>query len=232
MKKILFYINTLRHGGAERVISNLASEFSKHNYKVVLVTSFKCEEEYTVHKNVKRVYLYEKNINENFFSKNLKFVKRLRQIIKYENPNVSVSFMAEPNFRLLIATLGMKTKKVISVRNDPNYEYPNFIYRFLAKTLYFLADGIVFQTKDAKEWFPKGIQRKSKIILNPVADKFYQVQRNVEKQNIIAIGRYEKQKNFEMLIKAYSLIARMFPEEKLLIYGQGIEKSNLESLIM
>ena len=40
--KIMFYINSIHHGGAERVITNLANEFSKDN-EVVLVTSFRCE---------------------------------------------------------------------------------------------------------------------------------------------------------------------------------------------
>ena len=59
--KIMFYINSIHHGGAERVITNLANEFSKDN-EVVLVTSFRCEKEYPLLEKVNRISLFDSYI--------------------------------------------------------------------------------------------------------------------------------------------------------------------------
>ena len=59
MKKILFYISTIREGGAARVLVNLANSFCAAGYEIVLVTNFNGEHEYYVRENVKR-YILEK----------------------------------------------------------------------------------------------------------------------------------------------------------------------------
>jgi hypothetical protein len=162
MKKIMFYINTLGHGGAERVMSNLATQFSQRDdYRCTLVTSFPSENEYPCGEKVCRISLYDKRIEGNFWKRNIKLVQKLRRLIKTEKPDVLVSFMAEPNFRALLSTVGTKTKNIISVRNDPNKEYAKT--KWMTKTLYRFTDGIVFQTQDAKDWFPKGVQKNREL---------------------------------------------------------------------
>ena len=57
---------------------------------------------------------------------------------------------------MLLATIGLDTKKIVSVRNDPNNEYgKTFLKKAFARVLFRLADGCVFQTSDAKNYFPK-----------------------------------------------------------------------------
>jgi len=174
MIKILFYINTISNGGAERVIVNLANSFSEKDYEVVLVTSHYSSNEYPLKSKVKRLTLEKTNLKQSFFKKNITRVYRLRKICKQERPDIVVSFMAEANFRAIIATMFLGIKTLISVRNDPNKEYSKKIYRLLAKLLYPFASGLVFQTEEAKKWFSKRIQKKSKVILNHVDEKFYQ----------------------------------------------------------
>lgn len=221
MKKILFYINSIGHGGAERVIVNLANQFSLKGYNVLMVTSFKSDKEYKLNDNVKRISIFETYVNESFIKRNISLCKSLRRICKHEKPNIIISFMGENNFRAILSTMFLNTKTLISVRNDPNREYPNKMFKFIAKTLYCFANGCVFQTEDARAWFPKIIQRKSKIILNQVSDKFYNLNSEQKKENIVAVGRLEESKNHKLLINAFSVIAKDFPNEKLIIYGDG-----------
>lgn len=70
--------------------------------------------------------------------------------------------MAEPNYRAIVASLGLDNKILISVRNDPEKEYSGIIERFLGKNLLPLADGCVFQTKEAQEWFPKNYKENQR----------------------------------------------------------------------
>lgn len=228
--KIMFYINTICHGGAERVICNLATQFSECGHSCILVTSFSRSLEYTYGSKVCRVNLFENPIETNFLFRNIRLVKQLRNLLADEQPDVLISFMAEPNFRAIIASMGLKNKVVISIRNDPNKEYGNIMTRMLSKLLFRCADGIVFQTEDAQKWFPKAIQKKSKIIYNQVDEVFYNTKFEGECHDVVATGRLVPQKNHKLLIRAFSAIADKI-SDNLIIYGEGGLRCELEKLI-
>lgn len=226
--KILFYINVLSSGGAERVVSNLANKLAE-NDEVIVVNSFKTENEYNLTPKIKHIYLDNRH-DKSFIKKNIYLIGKLRAILKKERPNVAISFMAEPNFRLLISSFFLKTKTIISIRNDPNKEYPNILFRFLAKTLFLKADGIVFQTLDARNFFQKSIQRKSVIIYNPVKESFYRNPNNKTRRNIVAVGRLSMQKNHFLLINAFAKVSKHI-QENLYIYGEGDMRKQLQDRI-
>ena len=231
MDTLLFYINTINVGGAERVIIQLAHHFANKGYRSVLVTSFMDKgKEYDIPDNVTRFSIENEEVKQSRIKRNYSRIKALRGLIKREKPVAVISFMAEPNFRAIIATIGLSTKRIISIRNDPDREYAGKIGRFVGKHVLPYADGCVFQTEDAKAWFPQKLQRKSKVILNDVKEEFFEVQRK-EVCNVISIGRLSKQKNHVLLIQAFAAIADKYPKQKLLIYGTGILEKNLKSLI-
>lgn len=230
-KKIMFYINTLGKGGAERVISQLAYHFSQAGYESVLITSFRIEEEYPLATGVRRLSLEDEQIEQSRIEKNVTRIRKLRAICKQEKPDVLISFMAEPNFRAILATLGLPIKTIVSVRNDPNREYAGKLGKLVGKVLLPMADGCVFQTEDAKAWFPKRLQKKSAVIMNEVAERFFAVERK-ETANVVAVGRLSKQKNHSLLLRAFAKITDKFPEEKLLIYGEGDCRGSLQKEII
>src|SRR6056297_471953 len=220
--KILFYIGTITStGGAERVLTNLANEFSKiKNYEVLFAENFYSDKGYPINKNILRFSFEKIESKKNFLIKNLKRVYLLRKLVRHEQPNVLITFMNENNCRAIVATLGLKTRVVISVRNDPNYECGRGLKGLISKLLYRFADGIVFQTEDAKHWFPESIQKKSRIILNQVDKSFYNVEYEETRKDIVTTGRFALQKNHKMLIKAFAKIADSI-EDNLIIFGDG-----------
>jgi len=229
MKKIALYINTIAFGGAERVMCNLANQLSDNNYEVVLITSFQKEKEYVYSKNVRRISLNDRHI-DGFFKRNIYLIRRLRRVLRDERPDILISFMAEPNYRAILASLGLKNKVIISIRNDPNKEYPGTLKRCLAKALFCVADGVVFQTDDAKKWFPEAVQKKSEIIFNQVDERFYNVTFSGVRHDVVTTGRLTEQKNHKMLIRAFASIADQV-SDNLTIYGDGILREELEALI-
>lgn len=220
--KILFYINVLGGGGAERVIANLSNQFAADNNEVVLVTTYSIDNEYETTKDVKRLKLEEApTIEYNRILKNIQRIWKLRKIIIKEQPDVVISFMEEPNFRTIISTHGLNVKIIVSVRNAPEKEYPGRIGRFIATKLMPMADGCVFQTEDAMNWFPEKLQRKSKIIFNSVKEEFYHINRVPVPGKIVALGRLSKQKNYKMMIDSFKKISSEFHNATLEIYGDG-----------
>ncbi len=223
-------MNNLIKGGAERVIVQLAYQFQKDGYEVLIITSFKDKDEYIIPENVKRVCLAEKQDFGNRFRRNVRLIGKLRKMIINEKPDLLIAFMQEPNFRAIVATIGLTTKTLISVRNDPEREYAGKVGKLVGKFILPIADGCVFQTEQARQWFPEKLKKKSRIILNEVAEDFFKIKYSPKKK-IVAIGRLNEQKNHELLIKAFDNIASNYQDFNLYIYGEGPLRSKLQNLI-
>lgn len=227
---VFFYINILAGGGAERVVANLANAFAEREHTVSVVTSYHVKNEYITSNKVKRYVLENKKNENSFLGRNLCRIVKLRKLLIEYKPDVLIAFMAEPIFRSLIAACFLKTKVIVSVRNDPKQEYPSKIRRCLANLLFMKADGIVFQTKDAKNCFNTVIRKRSEIIPNQVNDIFYSVSRAKVKKDVITVGRLTKQKNQNLLIEAFDAIKEKIPDN-LVIYGEGNERYELEKIV-
>ena len=226
--KVLFYINVLSGGGAERVIANLANKFSDKD-EVILVNSFPTPKEYMISDNIKHIYLDDNSFSSRI-KKNISRILKLRKIIKSERPDVAIAFMAEPNIRILISSIGLNVKTIISVRNDPEREYPGITGKMVTRFLFPLADGLVFQTSEAKAYFSKRIQQKSIVIYNPVANDFYYEDAKNEKNNIVMVGRLTAQKNYFLMIDAMASL-RTVIDDQLFIYGDGELKEEINDYI-
>lgn len=231
MKKIMFYINAIHDGGAERVMVNLAKYFSENGYDTTLVTSFRDTWEYPLTSTVRRLTLEETEIKQSRIKRNISRIKKLRDLCKSEKPDILVSFMEEPNFRAILATRGLPVKTLVLVRNDPIKEYAGKLGWFVGKVLLPMADGCVFQTRDAQKWFPKRLQKKSKIIYNAVKEDFYNVNRTPVRGEIVTCGRLTEQKNHAMLINAFAEVQKKYPFVTLKIYGDGTLKDKLQKQI-
>ena len=229
-KTLLFYINAIHDGGAERVLLQLAKRFAACGYRAVVVTSFVDEWEYPVPEGVERLSIEQAQLPQSRLKRNLSRIKALRRLIREYKPAALISFMAEPNFRAVIASRFLPVKTIVSVRNDPEREYGGRLGRIIGKWLLPLADGCVFQTEEAKKWFPKRLQRKSRVIMNQVDERFFHVTDAGETGYVMTAGRLTAQKNQALLIRAFAAIAGEV-EEELRIYGEGELRRPLEALI-
>ncbi len=222
---ILFCLGSMDKGGSQRVIANLSNYLINDN-KVTIVTTSNRESQYNLNEKIKRYYLDDSNKKTSNFSR----IFKLNKIIKNVKPEVIVTFQPEPSFRILLLNIFRKIPTVLSVRNDPNVEYKGFKRKVLMKMLYPLANGYVFQTKDAAQYFSTKIQEKSTIIPNPINEKFIVDNPYIgeREKTIVTVGRLEKQKNQKLLIDAFKNIAQKHDDYKLLIYGEGTLRKQLE----
>ncbi len=233
-KKIAFYCGSLIKGGAERVFVNLAEYFYKEGYDVCMITQYKKEDEYVISPAIERVLsdLTEEETGKsrirNFFCR----FQKLRRILKTVRPDIVLTCTAKSNFMAMAASTFLKTRVVVSIVGDPKMEYYTKAMRLIAKTYFRFADGIVFQTKEARAFFPKYIQKKSVILSNALNPQFLRERYAGErKKEIVAVGRLDDNKNHEMLIRAFAQIADKFPDYKLTVFGDGESRGKLEALI-
>ena len=93
----------------------------------------------------------------------------------------------------------------------------------------FLKENEIFDEKKI-HYLPDPIINISQI--NKLLIKKNKNKKNNNKTKIIAIGRLTKQKNFDLLINAFEVISKKYPETKLFILGSGEKKSILEKKII
>lgn len=239
-KKILFHINSLGRGGAERVVTVLSEYFSRDEYEVVIVTLWRAEKEYELVDKVRRLNLgdcSEKRPGGRISQAFLRFAD-LRRVISREAPDLVISFCNKANFRSAYSMWGMKTPLLTSVRNDPEIDYAP--YRSSTRRMEKKAAGCVFQTPDAKAFFSPELQRKSRIIWNPVSEKYLLAGRERAEQikrkemqdggYIVTVGRISKQKNQMLLLKAFVRIKDKYPALTVRIYGEDSDEGVREEL--
>ena len=234
MKRIALFISSLQKGGSERVIVNLAEYFYQKKYEVILVTQYKKEVEYDILPEIKRVYsepeayLLQGGRIRNFLVR----YQTLRRIWKTYKPDVILSFLGKNNFMAILTALGLPSKVAVSVRGEPTMEYVGKVMQLLAKGLFTLANGVIMQTEQACEFLPKHIRKKTVVLPNPLNPLFINARYEGEKEDVIvAAGRLDENKNHAMLIHAFARIADEFPQMKLIIYGEGESRPQLEALI-
>lgn len=233
--KILFCIDSMTSGGAERVIANLSNYLVKQNNDVTILTLLNRESSYELDKKVKYDSLKIREGKKNIYQKIKSIFENRSKYLKYLKENkhdIVISFLPRASYYSAMVCKKSKTKLIISERNDPESIYNTLLKKIFTKYLYNKADGFVFQTKMASEYFSKKIQKKSIIIPNPVNDKFlikpYSGER---KKEIVSVGRLTEQKNQILLIEAFKIINEKYSDYKLVIYGDGPLRLELEEKI-
>ncbi|MBQ9135755.1 MAG: glycosyltransferase [Lachnospiraceae bacterium] len=233
-KKIAFYCSSLTKGGAERVFVNLAEYFNKKGYKVYIVTQYRHDDEYIISDDITRV-ISDLTPEETGKGRIKNFARRfakLRRIFKEIRPDIVFACNGKNNLMVMATNTFLKNKVVISVVADPKMEYPTKLMRFLSKTYFACADGIVLQTNEAKTFFPKRIQKKSVILPNSLNLKFLKPRyEGKRKSEIVAVGRLDDNKNHAMLIRAFAKLAEEFSDYTVTVYGEGESRVELEKLI-
>ncbi len=225
-RTIVFYIATLTRGGAERVIVNLANYFCRQGWRVFMVTLEEDEGLYPLEKEVRKVVLSAPPVHSmaGRIRNALGRITQVRKLLRKNRAAALVSFIGKTNLRAILAGLFLKTKVFVSVRSAPGREYPGPVQGLLAKGLFCLADGIVFQSEGAREFFPKAARKKSRILFNPLSPEYvrkpYEGERGYE---IVTVGRMDRVKNHALLLDAFSIAVRQRPELPLhlTIFGGG-----------
>lgn len=232
-KRILFITLFLSEGGAERTVSILSSELAKRGLDVHLILFDRYPKEYALAREVK---LHELRAPEGWcrLDSICKKVGRMRKIIKEIAPDIIIPFLAIPTFYAYLASRGLKNCTFIStVRNNPLLYPESALKRNVVNLITKKSDKIMLQTPEQEMYFPHKLSSKIFVIPNPVKqeilDTVYECRPEVKR--IIAIGRFFKQKNHSLLIRAFGKLSEKWKDLRLVIYGEGGERKNLEKLI-
>lgn len=228
MNKIVFFLGTLSAGGAERVISILSKRLSQYK-EVEIILYYDRPIFYTIDSKVKITILdRETKFKKSILHKAI----WLRRYLKDSPDTLIVSFLAPLNMFLIVSLLGIKKNLIVAERNDPRHIPTNNLLRIIRNILYLLVDGIIVQTESNKKYFNRLLQKKTTVIYNPivVSNKYVRDNNNIQ-NTIVSVGRLIPQKNQIMLIEAFKKIHDIYPDYKLVIYGEGEMRPELEKKV-
>jgi GalNAc-alpha-(1->4)-GalNAc-alpha-(1->3)-diNAcBac-PP-undecaprenol alpha-1,4-N-acetyl-D-galactosaminyltransferase len=229
MKRIVFVIYSLEGGGAERVLVNLADEFVKE-YEVTIVTIKEANSFYDLDHRVKHVALGLDSLSKNGFQTFINVIRRifsLAKTIKKLDPDVVISFMTHTNILSIIASKLIGKKIVVSEDIEYHFYQDKFLFT-LRKLVYRLANGVVVKTHADRKHY--GFLKNVVVIPNMLSwSEFPEMEKMRKEKIILGVGRLEKQKRFDVLIKVFRELN--LKDYKLLIVGEGSERERLLKMI-
>lgn len=223
--KIAVVIGALSGGGAEHFTATFVNDlYEREDIVPYLITAEKKENEYYVNDLINRACVLEDSRN---------FIKDAAVIKRYANDekiDVVIGIGIYANICVsLCKLLGIKSKVILSERNDPYHDTISWKSKMLRDLLFRFADGYVFQSNGAKEFYSAKIQKKSVVIHNPVINNLPH-KSSINNKEIVAIGRLLPQKNYNLLIESFAEVSRIHPEFTLRIFGVGDLLDDLKSL--
>jgi GalNAc-alpha-(1->4)-GalNAc-alpha-(1->3)-diNAcBac-PP-undecaprenol alpha-1,4-N-acetyl-D-galactosaminyltransferase len=234
--RIAFVIPSLGAGGAERVATLLANEWSANGHAITLVTfnTLGTEPFFALDPGVFLRTLSASATSRGLSAKlgtNVARVSRLRSVLRDLRPDVVVAFMTEANVIALSASRGLEVPVVISERNQPERPGLGRAHKLARRLTYPLASAIVLQTDAIASWARARFRTPIHVIPNPVCLGPGNTRRkDGDVQWLISLGRLAHQKGFDILIKSFAAVASKHPKWRLVIYGEGPDRPLLERL--
>lgn len=238
--KVVYIINEIRTGGLEKMVSLQTDYFVKHfDYEIeIIIVREKSGEKpaYKINKNIKLHYL---NINFNGFKKVLFRVIKINKKLKEITPDIVVVCIDEV-FGLYLPNLVRKSSPFIYQRHstkhlnlvNSNGTKQNKIGARLKKIVISKAgskyDRFVLLSEEHKKDWP--YLDNLAIINNPNTLFTEGRQAKLENKVVIAVGRQDYVKGYDMLLKAWGKVVNDNPEWVLKLYGKFKKSLELNKL--
>jgi glycosyltransferase involved in cell wall biosynthesis len=237
--RLTLVISSMSTGGAERTVAYLANAWAAKEWPVTLLTLDATPSFYPLDPRINFSPLGIGGSSPNVVTaikNNLRRVTRLRSAISAARPAAVISFMDATNVLTILAIQGLRLPVIVSEWVDPAQHPIGRIWDILRRLCYARAKRFIVQTQRNLEYYPRSIQRIARIVPNPVMlpkelSSSVPWQPPGKTKVVIAMGRLVEQKGFDLLLHAFARMASKHPAWTLAIWGEGANRSELESLI-
>ncbi|MEM3658648.1 MAG: glycosyltransferase [Candidatus Hadarchaeum sp.] len=242
--KLALFLPSLRGGGAERVMVNLARGFRERGLSVDLVL---VREEGSFFSNVPLGV----RIIDLRARRALTAIPALVRYLRRERPDVLFSALSHTNVTALLARMlaGIRIPIVVTEHNTFSVAHPyaerkstSKLLPLLMRLFYPRASCIVGVSQGVVDDLKKVLcfdSPKFRVIYNPIVDE--DLYRKAEEPLdhpffgegkppvILAVGRLHVQKDFPTLLRAFALVRKEM-DARLIILGEGEKRRELETL--
>lgn len=244
MIKILFFIETLSGGGAEKVLQNLVNNMDYEKFDITVQTVWKENTKGLLNENIKYKYIYPCYSKLNNYKYRLSILlKTIYPLHIKDNYDIEVAYLECGATKVISTSTNKKAKKIAWVHCDLSKKINN-IDEFKKKSIkwYKKLDKVACVSKDVENSFKSiyGNEFDTEVIYNVIDDCSIREKANEnirdfsfdkKKPTIVSVGRLSTQKRFDRLIEAHKALLDEGFLNNLLIIGEGDEREALEHII-
>lgn len=214
-------------GGIAKASSFVANTLIKRGYKVICVSMSDDQNMLLFEDGIEQAYIpYEKKGNISFYNK-VFFIFRLRKMLVSKKINVAIVLGTDLVRIMALSSLLLNITLIGSERGNP------YMYTDKEKKKYTWAlsrcSKVVFQTPEARAFYPIEIQNNSTIIPNPCYKKGNGtiIKTDLSKKVILVVSRISEEKNVIGIVKAFDKAYAEISDYELHIYGDGNKKDEV-----
>jgi GalNAc-alpha-(1->4)-GalNAc-alpha-(1->3)-diNAcBac-PP-undecaprenol alpha-1,4-N-acetyl-D-galactosaminyltransferase len=232
--KVLIAVNSLQQGGAERSSVKLAQSLAEDGHHVIFVTWKGGQDFYEVSEIVRRINMisYERQQSDEItiqsylrqifgiFSKLLTF----RRICKSEKIDLFIGFEGYTGSILATTLIGARIPSIVSERISPDSKvHPTpKIAQILRPFIYHHGALCSVQTLGILSLVKEMWNIQAYVTPNHLEEVWFKEAPVTHRsKSVLALGRFDQQKGYETLLKAWSIVEQRHPDWWLQIYGRG-----------
>ncbi len=243
MIRILFFIEELRGGGAEKVLCDLVNEMDQSRFQITVQTLWKADAEQYLKPGIRYRYCFAGKSRTNNFRCRIESAAGLTYPLHIKGDyDIEVAYLECGATKIMAGSTNKKAKKVAWVHCDLTMKMADpKAFAEKAAGWYEKYDRVVCVSQTALESFLSlfGKERKALVIYNTVDDAairekaLIQIPRRVNKRRItvVSVGRLSEEKCFDRLLHVHRQLLDSGIVHDLWILGDGPERNKLSQMI-
>ncbi len=243
MIKILFFIENLSAGGAEKVLCNLVNEMDQSKFEITVQTLWNTNPDQYLKPGIRYKSCYTKRNRINQYRSRLEAALGLTYPLHIRgNYDIEVAYLEFGPTKILSRSTNKAANKIAWVHSDLAHKLAGKaeIRKKVARQ-YAAYDKIVCVSHTAKESFVQLFGRKevTYVLYNTVDDSSIREESELIPQNfppkrrltVASVGRLSVEKQYDLLLRIHKRLLEDGLLHDLWIIGEGDERSRLEAYV-
>lgn len=244
MIKILFFIETLGGGGAEKVLCDLVNHMDQTKFDITVQTLWPYEGENKLAEGIRYKSVYRSRSRLNQYRMRLESALGLTYRLHMKDDyDIEVAYLEMGSTKIIASSTNKKAKKIAWVHCDLAIQMSGMIESFVskAKPQYGKYDRIVCVSEDVRNSYVSlfGEIPPAYVIHNTIDDASIKekaelmLPENAEKRRttVVTLGRLTYQKGYDRLLETHRKLMQDGFEYDLWILGAGEERTVLEDFV-
>ena len=241
--KILFFIETLRGGGAEKVLCDLVNNMDQSRFEITVQTLWRADAARYLKPGIRYRWCYSGAGRLAGYRSRLEAALGLSYPLHIKDDyDLEVAYLEFGSTKVLSRSTNKKAKKIAWVHSDLARKLggdPETLRK--AARQYAAYDRIVCVSKTARDSFVKlfGREADTGVLYNTVDDAAIREKADAlpaalpEKRRLTmaAVGRLAEEKRYDMLLRVHKALLEEGIPHDLWIIGEGSQREKLERII-
>lgn len=241
--KILFFIENLSGGGAEKVLCNLVNAMNRKKFEITVETLWRGEAARYLKDGIRYRYCYSGENRMNQYRSRIEAAAGLTYPFYIKDDyDIEVAYLEFGSTKILSRSTNKHAKKIAWVHSDLKRKLdnaPNALEK--AKKQYDAFDSIVCVSQTVKDSFVElfGREEDTVVLYNTLNES--EIRRLAQltpaelpakkRLTVVAAGRLAVEKQYDMLLRVHKRLLDNDIEHDLWIVGEGSEREKLEAYI-